>query len=214
MNLRAGILGALLSCISLGVASAATIMGGGGNLPELVHSTGAQSSMTVTGITPTGYIVDLHSADTITVAGGGASMFNCASPGCSTITVTLPPGPPSSNLGLEGFSALEFDLPDVSGDFDVTVNFRGGGSQMFQDVIVTSNKKYEIVAGPGQTIVSITIGGADSSRGLAENITQLKLISFDAVVPEPASWLMMIVGMGAVGAGLRMSRRQASRLAA
>jgi hypothetical protein len=208
--------------MALGVAKAATIIGGGGALDEQVHSTGAQSFTTVTGIsTPTGYFVDISSTDTINVAGGGAAQFNCAGSGCSSITVT-PLGPPSSNKELLGFSAFEFDLAGESrvanGDFDVTVNFLGGGSQTFTDVPVNSNSKYVITAGLGETITSVIVDAFDNAHGAPVLIEDIKIISFDAVdavVPEPATWLMMFVGIGAVGGGLRMSRRQAAtRLAA
>jgi len=33
-------------------------------------------------------------------------------------------------------------------------------------------------------------------------------------VPEPAAWAMMLIGIGAIGAALRLSRRKATRLAA
>ncbi len=46
--------------------------------------------------------------------------------------------------------------------------------------------------------------GSDNNDGF-----KLYSVSFDApAVPEPATWAMMILGMGMVGAGLRLRRRQ------
>jgi hypothetical protein len=47
--------------------------------------------------------------------------------------------------------------------------------------------------------VSPVGGGADSTQSFA----------FDSTVPEPAAWALMLVGVGAIGASLRLRRREA-----
>jgi hypothetical protein len=57
----------------------------------------------------------------------------------------------------------------------------------------------------GQTGVFTTIdpGGGYGNAGRAT----LTISSLNSAVPEPATWAMMIVGFGAIGASLRSGRR-------
>jgi hypothetical protein len=59
------------------------------------------------------------------------------------------------------------------------------------------------------------IGGLEgpNSDTAIDNLT-ISTVEGAAGVPEPASWLMMILGCGMVGAGLRYGRRTASQMAA
>jgi hypothetical protein len=47
------------------------------------------------------------------------------------------------------------------------------------------------------------LGGPDSDKYYAVS----ELQAFGAAVPEPATWAMMLLGVGVIGAGLRMQRR-------
>jgi hypothetical protein len=60
-----------------------------------------------------------------------------------------------------------------------------------------------ITLGPGEYTISVDgVASGGPSVGIGSNI------SFSAAVPEPATWGMMIVGLGMVGSTLRLRARK------
>jgi hypothetical protein len=66
---------------------------------------------------------------------------------------------------------------------------------------ITNNQFFNWVAGDGQVITAVDFRtDGDVSMG------QLRIGGIAAVVPEPATWAMMIIGFGGVGAMMRRRR--------
>jgi hypothetical protein len=62
---------------------------------------------------------------------------------------------------------------------------------------------------------SLTFSGTGESIviGTGPNQFAFSSLTLDDAVPEPAAWSLMLLGLGSIGAGLRVSRRNAARLA-
>jgi len=109
-----------------------------------------------------------------------------------------------------GFTGIEFALQflgaDVSnadpGTLTVTAHFLNGfADEVFQvtDFKNSGNRSFYLLADAGQILSSISLSSG------ADRFSQLKQtdINLAAAVPEPATWAMMILGLGAIGASMR-----------
>lgn len=132
--------------------------------------------------------------------------------------------------GFSAFSAFKFNFEDPNGndappggyhnpfELSVGLTFLGGGNQV---VTLTGDwanpAKLLITAGAGEKISTIHLynfGASDSHSGNGDYdypppqpFGAIKQASFDAaVVPEPTTWALMILGFGGAGALLRRRR--------
>ena len=115
------------------------------------------------------------------------------------------------------FFSFAFNIAASPGDNAfVTLNFVDG-SETYNGVAAILGSPSTLPAfgrvsydvGSGSRITSVTIGkttGANTNRFVVENIA--------AAVPEPAAWLMMILGFGLVGGQLRRGKGKAKLAAA
>lgn len=155
--------------------------------------------------------VTYSSSDTIDVGNGDgvAQATGTGRNGFSDITVD-----PVLN-----FSVIQFKIEGPTGndpgvDFDLLVEFAGGGSQSILDIVLPSNDKLDLLAGPGESITRITFSGLRNAAGAAIDFRALKQVSFEAaVVPEPATWAMMLGGFALLGASARRRQRTTVRFA-
>jgi hypothetical protein len=127
--------------------------------------------------------------------------------------------------------------------FDTKLFYTDNTSEDFLDILLAQDGHY-LASGGTKTISKIylsglfgswTKGGRTPQSGtFTANFKAIKQVSFDAVlepvdpcvanpgscqpppglVPEPATWAMMLVGFGGIGGLLRRSRRQARMAAA
>jgi|GEM_PF-2810074 len=119
-----------------------------------------------------------------------------------------------------GFTGIEFAISflnsDVSnsdkGILTVTANFLDplASSQIFtvNDFKNPANRSFYLLADSGEVFKSISL-----SSGV-DRFSQLKqtdlLLAQTGAVPEPATWAMMIVGFGVVGASMRRRKARVS----
>jgi hypothetical protein len=115
------------------------------------------------------------------------------------------------------FSIMQFKIEGPTGndpgvDLDIFIEFVGGGTQTISDVFLPANDKMDVVAATGQVMTRITFMGLRNAAGAAQDFRALKQVSFEpaAVVPEPASWAMMIAGFGLLGTAARRRARVAA----
>lgn len=168
-----------------------------------------------------------------TVTGGSVDLVGGDVPGA-------PGGPPfgrfvdlGGSTGNPGRFESTFPIPVVGGSllpgqsFTLNFDFRStGGGLNFGSVFVgdqafdfsTSSLDFTTFSrtfsfDPSLTTVSVAFQGLESDTdGEGVGIDRIQFgPTLIAAVPEPSAWAMMIVGVGAVGAGLR--RRRTARLA-
>jgi len=150
---------------------------------------------------------------TISVGGSGTQtggftgivttpMFNDT----ATFTLTLPGNLDSqiSTILLGGvanvnFTSVYLDVLDAAHMFHVTTQADGTDKAVLTPPIA-------VAAGAHTIFINGTLAGDIGSYGGTINVAA-------AAVPEPATWAMMILGMGMVGFGLRMRRRTANAIA-
>ena len=112
--------------------------------------------------------------------------------------------------------------PDGGADGDAAAYYKGGAFAPVNGGSATSYfNQFTSLALPGSSSGSRNIGGvtfsdtwligADPSS--SNDGFKLYSISYDAAVPEPATWLTMILGFGGIGAMMRR-RRQLAPIAA
>lgn len=212
-----------LASSPVNAATLVTLSSATAGLTQKVHTNnaGAGASLTLISL-PGNYLVDVStSGGTIDVgAGFGFAQVNGSSgpnSGFSNLTVT-PQSP------LLGFSGAHFKIEALStkgrngsaaDNFDLLVNFQGGGSQTFTNVILPANDKFLLSAQGTEVISSFTFLDARLANGGATQFRALKQLSFNGVlagnaVPEPGAWALMLAGFAMAGAAMR--RRAPSRL--
>lgn len=92
----------------------------------------------------------------------------------------------------------------------VTVTFIGAitgatSTQIF-NLNPSGNNFFGIQATGGDLLTGLSFGGFQPAGSGIQALNQVRL-NLTPAVPEPATWAMMLLGFGAVGASLRRSRR-------
>lgn len=197
-----------------GSAGAATVVFNDGSpYDEVVHANSAGSGTNLaTKTKPGGYTTNLFSVDGLSVGNGdGVAIVSGLGSGQGDGFFNLLIDP------LVDFSVIQFKIDGFGGQspatLDFRVNFAGGGFQDILDVAVPNNNKFDIFAEGQEIFDSILIGDLRSGSGDLLRFKDVKQISFDVAapgVPEPATWGMMILGIGMIGGVLR--RRQRAEL--
>jgi hypothetical protein len=201
----------MLKTILAGAATAALLIGAGPAAATVIFETGADGPAnknvdwtaddglddTVTGfINNTTVGVRVQSdGEPITTDGVGVVWVTPVDGGFTNLTFSL--------IGYD-FSAFEVDLKDPTGDNDtwsVTFLTDDGSSQVFNNFNGGFVSAYTT---DGSRIQSVSF----TTNADITGVGQVRFGDF-AVVPEPATWAMMIAGFGGVGTLLRR-RRHAS----
>ena len=102
------------------------------------------------------------------------------------------------------FTSAEFNLNAAANGFSQVLAYDQFGNEFGGSFAVNGagNNFFNVTATAGQIIQSIVI----VSTAALDDVRQIRLGGVVAVVPEPASWAMMILGLGGVGAVLRKRR--------
>jgi hypothetical protein len=123
-------------------------------------------------------------------------------------------GLPGTLQTIQSFAAgtytLTFDLGgNARGDVAKTTDFSLGNfssSLLLASSDTLALRSYTFTTTGGQLIFSDLVGGNGNIGNILDNVT---LIS--GAVPEPATWAMLLLGFGGIGAMLRSSRRRATQ---
>ena len=133
-------------------------------------------------------------------AGDGSRYLSVLADGSASIAFAQP---------ATGFS---IDLGSIDSYNTLTLNFVGGGSQVFTGTQLVANPngdqsspntngRFRFTAGANEQIAGVTF----ASGGNSFEVDRLAV----AAIPEPATWAMMIGGFGLIGVASRRSRRPA-----
>lgn len=190
-------------------ASAATLTAATGtSLDEMIFSAGTQTGSTIFGVTKiTNTSVTFYSStSTLSVTGTGYAQIHDADTSTTpwtTMEVFL------TNGG--GFTAYEFtaQFPTDVTPSNLTIGYdllSGGPTVWFSPINFPNAgaQDYQLLGGTGEVFSRVYFSSDDPIFQIKQND-----ITLSSVIPEPASWGMMIVGFGLVGLALR---RQRSRL--
>ena len=183
---------------------------------NVLFNAGVQTGTTVTGSTQGGTLVNFQGtttqSDVIRANGGQARVEGdldtiTANPndtfGLTALTFQLATGSFTNlefNLfGTEGGGTAYFTAIDNEGQ---TFNFDNGGLGF---VLSSGSNFFGFHGIDGQSIVSFAIS---IMPGSIQDVRQIRLDEVGAVgaVPEPGTWLMMLLGFGAIGFGMRRRR--------
>ena len=97
-------------------------------------------------------------------------------------------------------------------EFDVVLSVLGGGTQTIHVDNANGSNVFYILAGAGESYTSASLSStAGAVDGSFKDFKQLRLTLAGqprAVVPEPGTWGLMLLGFGGIGMALRRSRRR------
>ncbi len=198
-------------------ANAASIIQIAGNLPDLTeilhaNSAGHGNSLTLKSA-PGQLLVDAISTTLIDVGNGNgvAQIDGFGNPNPGFLDVTLDPNSFAAfglvHLKIDGLAWGSGNNKSAADNFDLRVNFLGGGFEDFFNVGLNASNKY-LISGDGNLISSLVFTDMRALNGELTLFRSLKQISFTAAapppaIPEPASWAMMIGGFALAGGVLR-----------
>ena len=207
---------ALAAAVITMPANAATIIAGNNGLLDQIHSAGTQAaSTTVFGKTQNSNDgITFTSTSTLDINGSGYAQIDDAD---------LNDGEVFDNFNLflstnpNGFTAVEFSiqyaaqvLKDLGdGKLTVTMEFLDGTTQSFAPITFS---------GPGLQDYQINASGSEVFKALrlTSNVQfdmiKQNDITIAAAVPEPATWMMMLIGMAGVGFSMRRKDKQTLRV--
>jgi hypothetical protein len=101
-------------------------------------------------------------------------------------------------FGPAGISSFSFDASTIDSYNMLSLAFLDGTFQSFSGAGYTGpiKARAQFTADPGQRIAGITFASSGNSF-------EIDNLAVSAAVPEPATWALMILGFGVVGAAMR-----------
>ena len=175
------------------------------NPPEnvMLNANAAGSTILGTSNKTSTAVTFTSSTDTLNATSNGQASISALDTKLNALSISL------SNPNL-GFTAFEFNLnSNVSGPLTLVFTDQLGGTQTGTqsfNVSAHGSNFFDAIAANGELITNVSLSGANLS-----SVGQVRLggvTSLVRAVPEPASWALMIVGFGGIGAAMRR-RRQA-----
>jgi hypothetical protein len=111
---------------------------------------------------------------------------------------------------LKGFTEVEFNI-NADTATSVDLNFTDQSGTVFSDTfaLVNGQNFFSALATNNQLITNVSF----TMNGDAADLRQVRIGGLGAVIPEPATWAMMIAGFGLVGGALRRRKDQQAVLA-
>jgi len=115
----------------------------------------------------------------------------------------------------EGMSWIEFALTGADGTNGGTVDFTitlddGSTVDFLNQLLGSGDTHFGFAANDGDLITNVFFS-VDTPPGSVDILKQVRILREDetTVVPEPATWAMMLMGFGAAGFAMRRRRRSA-----
>lgn len=196
-------LAVVLLALSASAASAnIVIVNGGvpGNPPENVLLNSGTSGSTVLGVTnQTATSVTFKGLESLSEPSNGQARIEASDGGYTNLVFFL------TNPTL-GFTQAEFNL-NAAANGMATITALDQFANVFTSTFA--------IAGGGQNFVNLSSNSGEfiqkvtiSTNVNLADTRQFRLGGIQAAVPETATWGMMLLGFGMVGAGLRLGRRR------
>lgn len=196
--------------VSAGPAGAAIVLTAGQFGGLGVHSTPGLTAASVTGLAGSDVVtLSTTGGVLLNTSGGGESDYNAVnSLGAAALMTNL-------SVDFTGFyDAVTFNLsPPTGGGATSTMHLIVNGGAFTFDV---PNLTIPDPLGNGQNKFTLTATGGDAVHTLdftfdpgVDHIQQIRVGDLIAV-PEPATWVMMILGLGGMGGLLRRRRGQSA----
>ena len=191
------------------------------NLSDKIKGNGqtsATSPTALTLITDSNNLVDFSSPNYLEQQGGSgfATVSGQGNGGSEQGFANLLIDPQSP---ANGFTAINFGLKALgNGNHtyygDIILNLLAGGQVSFENVALQTNglTHFGISSDDNRIFSSIYFGNLrtveDNLAGSAKNFESIRQVSISlaSAVPEPATWAMMILGIGMVGGAMRTRR--------
>jgi hypothetical protein len=187
---------------------------GAGASGSTADTTGAVGSLGTVRLYGPGNVPPTNNGFTVDNLSGGGGAFVASDPAFNNIpletTVTgLTPGD-TYQISFDWAAGQQFGFTgQTTAGWDVSIgatNVSTGAATVNTGQFVPwSNDTFKFTAtGTSDVLSFLAIGGASAAQppfALLDNVSVTP-------VPEPASWALMLLGVGALGAGLRMRRRE------
>lgn len=149
-----------------------------------------------------GSAVSFFSAGELTITGGGAAIISPLSGLIEALEITF----------AKGWDNITFNFAGDPGMFDLVVNggsiFEGGLGNNCTICTIANGSNQFTLSGSGITNLAFTFDtGITSARQF-----RVGGVSNVPPVPEPGTWMLMILGLGAVGFAMRRRQNTAVRV--
>lgn len=168
-----------------------------------------QNGTQVTGQTQAGYVLNFNSTQTLTTPSNGQSRIQAVSGALNNLVITAANGGSFEFIEFNLFSGSNADLVATITGVD---QFGNPYSYIFGDDANENVNGENFFFAATDSLQSIRSIGFSSTGGGFADIRQIRVgpAAVAAAVPEPATWAMMLIGFGGIGASLR--RRRARNL--
>ena len=144
--------------------------------------------------------------------GAGYAQISDAAGGTSLTQIASDP--------LEAFSAYQFSIQLLQAG-SITVEYQLTGSSVwslatFGDINnpflqnANTNRDYQITATAGESLSALRVTSTDNIDQFKQN--SINLIPAVAAVPEPTTWMLMLLGMAGIGFSMRRKDKQTLRV--
>ena len=222
-TLLAGAALAVLPLVSANATLTLTsgLVGGSGDVDNVIFNACGLSSgpaLTVQGCLNTSHstLVNFTGTENLLIPSGGQARVEAQDGAFDNVLIKL-------DSPLQGFSKLQFNIDAIADGFASFEAIDQFGTHFaFDNIALTGNGQnfWGLYGDAGEQITSITWGPYFPSGNGVDSIRQVRVggVQSDLVinplggVPEPATWAMLLIGFGAIGATLRTRKSSGMRL--
>ena len=175
------------------------------------------ASKTVNAVTPayTGTLTETPTSGLVNSTNGSAyAKYITGVSGATGTSLGFKGGSVTLDFGASGIQFLKFVIGNYQTSASLFVQYVGDASMGTTNLLATSGLGSGSGTNWGTILMDAGGGVAIKAIRLSTTANELSIDSIAAAAPEPAAWLMMILGFGLVGAQLRNRRRTTVKFAA